>query len=207
MEIQITDAATSSELTLAEPHFDDEATLLSARRVVPLDEVSPYGSQATSRFAHGWMFAATVVGALLLGVVASVAYYSYLNRAPAQLFVDTETIVGGVEGVSTERPQASANVSQVNNTPPDSNPGVTGQGEAASPSPSISSNEAKRPVARRVDVLTSSSTPDEMQAREERKARREAEKRIRELERESRNRKSRNDLTRIREIFEGPQKP
>src|SRR5882762_6160346 len=165
MEIQITDAATSSELTLAEPHFDDEATLLSARRVVPLDEVSPYGSQATSRFAHGWMFAATVVGALLLGVVASVAYYSYLNREPAQLFVDTETIVGGVDGVSTEPPQASANLSQVNNIlPPDSNPALTGQEAPASPSPSIASNEAKRPVARRVDVLTSASTPDEMQA-------------------------------------------
>ncbi|HEX9544828.1 MAG TPA: hypothetical protein VF955_06560 [Pyrinomonadaceae bacterium] len=208
MEAEITDAATSSELPLAEPHFDDEATLLSARRVVPLDEVLPYGSQATSRFARGWMFAATVVGALLLGVAASVAYYSYLNREPAQLFVDTETIVGGVEGVSTEPPQASANVSQVNNTrPPDSNPGVTRQEEPVSPSPSVSSNEAKRPVARRVDVLTSPSSPDEAQAREERKARREVKKRIRELERESRNPKSRNDLSRIREIFEGPQKP
>jgi hypothetical protein len=58
-----------------------------------------------------------------------------------------------------------------------------------------------------VDVLTSPSSDNEMLAREERRARKEARKRIRELERESRNPKSRNDLTRIRDIFEGPQKP
>ena len=207
MEEEIANAETSSELT--EPHFDDEATLLSARRVVPLDEVPPYGSQARSRFARGWMFAATVVGALLLGAVASAAYYSYLNRTSAQSFVDTENIAAGIEGMSTEQRPASTNVSDVNNTTsPNSNPEVTlNEGSAVAPSPAASANESNKPTARRVDVLTSPSTPDEMQAREERQARKEAKKRIRELERESRDRKSRNDLTRIREIFEGPQKP
>lgn len=193
MEEEIASAETSSELT--EPHFDDEATLLSARRVVPLDKVPSYGSQTTSRFARRWMFAATVVGALLLGAVASAAYYSHLNRTSAQSFVNTESIAGGIEGIPTEQRPASTNVPEVNNTTsPDSNPEVT-------------VNEGKKPTARRVDVLTSPSALDEMQAREERQARKEARKRIRELERESRDRKSRNDLTRIREIFEGPQKP
>lgn len=208
MEEEIANAETSSELLLAEPHFDDEATLLSARRVVPLDEVPSYGSQTTSPFARGWMFAATIVGALLLGVVASAAYYSYLNRTSAQSFLDTENIAGGIEGMSTEQRHLSMNVPEVNNTTsPDSNPGVTVNEGAASAPPATSANEGKKPTARRVDVLTSPSTAEEMQAREERQARREAKKRIRELERESRDRKSRNDLTRIREIFEGPQKP
>ncbi len=209
MEEEIANAETSSELPLAEPHFDDEVTLLSARRVVPLDELPAYGSQTASYFARGWMFAATVVGALLLGAVASAAYYSYLNRTSAQSFVNTENIAGGVEGITTEQRPASTNVPEVNNTTsPDSNPEVTlNEGPASAPSPSVSANESKKPTARRVDVLTSPSTPDEAQAREERKARREVKKRIRELERESRNPKSRNDLTRIREIFEGPQKP
>ena len=39
MESELTNAETGLELPLAEPHFDDEATVLSARRVVPLDEV------------------------------------------------------------------------------------------------------------------------------------------------------------------------
>jgi hypothetical protein len=208
MEEEIANAETSTELPLAEPHFDDEATLLSARRVVPLDEVPPYGSQARSRFARWWMFAATVVGALLLGAVASASYYSYLNRTSAQSFVDPENIAGGIEGITTEQHPASTDVPEVNNTTsPDSNPEVTANEGPAPAPPATSANEGKKPTARRVDVLTSPSAAAEMQAREERQARKEARKRIRELERESRDRKSRNDLTRIQEIFEGPQKP
>ena len=57
-----------------------------------------------------------------------------------------------------------------------------------------------------MEVITFPSDRDEEQIREERKAARKEEKRRRrELERE--NRRSRSDLTRIREIFEGPQKP
>jgi hypothetical protein len=200
MEIETTNLESGSEV-LAEPHFDDEATLLSARRVVPLDQVSPYGSQATSRFARGWMFAATVVGALLLGVVASAAYYSYVNREAAPRFLNVENIASGADGMSTSAATNDAspavNAPKVNTTPPaDANAEVTLEEEQSSGSqPAVSS---KRPVARRVDVLTFPSTQEERRA-----ARRQAKAQKQELERESRDR----NLLRIREIFEGPQKP
>jgi hypothetical protein len=196
MESEITNAETSPELPLAEPHFDDEATVLSARRVVPLDEVPPYGSPKTSRLARRWMFAAIVLGSLLLGVVGSAAYYSYLNRRPAQPFVDTEAVAAGVDGMSTEpAPNNDASAKVIENE----NPTSLAQ-------PADSAGETRRPIARRVAVLTFPSNSDEQQARDERKAaRKEAKERKRQLERESR--RSRDDLTRIREIFEGPQKP
>ncbi len=199
METETTNVESNSEV-LAEPHFDDEATVLSARRVVRLDEVSSYGSQATSHFARGWMFAATVVGALLFGVVASAAYYSYLNREAAHPLVNLENIASGADGIATSSASydqsPAANAPQVNTTPPAANAEVTLEAEQSSGSqPAVSS---KGPVARRVDVLTFPSTREERKA-----ARRQAKAQKQELERESRVR----NLLRIREIFEGPQKP
>jgi hypothetical protein len=214
MEAEIPNGETTSELPLAEPHFDDEATVLSARRVVPLDKVPSYGSAMASRLARRWMFAAIVLGSLLLGVVGGAGYYSYLNRRTAQPLVDMEDIAAGVDAMSIEPAQnndarMAANAPEAGNTTAaDSNSEVTvKEGPPAAPPPSVSATEAKKPSARRVDVLASPSSDNEMLAREERRARKEARKRIRELERESRNPKSRNDLTRIRDIFEGPQKP
>jgi hypothetical protein len=207
METEIMNSETHSELPLAEPHFDDEATVLSARRVVPLSETSSHGLQTESRFARGWMFAATVVGALLLGVVASAAYYSYLNREPPHPSVDMENIASGVDGVSTEPASndalTPANAPEVSNATIDANPEViVKQAPASLPQPAAPYNETRKPVAQRVDVLTFPSNRAERRA-----ARRQAKEQRKELERESRDRKSRNDLTRIREIFEGPQKP
>jgi hypothetical protein len=204
MESEITNAETGLELPLAEPHFDDEATLLSARRVVPLDEVSSNGMQAP-RFGRGWIFAATVAGALLLGAFVGTAYYAYVNRESAQQFVDPASVAAGVEGIATapvlvnESP-AAANASEFGKATPADSTAMTANEEQASGPQSVASNEIRKPVARRVDVLTFPSTREERKA-----ARRQARERKRELERESR--KSRNDLTRIREIFEGPQKP
>ncbi len=212
MEAEITNAETSSELPLAEPHFDDEATVLSARRVVPLDEVPSYGSPKASRLARGWMFAAMVLGSLLIGVVGGAAYYSYRNREAAQSFVDVERVAAGVDGMSTEPASNNdagppANMPAVSNATTDASAKVSqNENPASLTHPADSSAEPRRPVARRIEVLTFPSNSDEKQAREERKtARKEAKERRRELERESR--KSRDDLMRIREIFEGPQKP
>jgi hypothetical protein len=206
MESEITNPETGLELPLAEPHFDDEATLLSARRVVPLDEVSSEGLHTAGHFGRSWIFAATIAGALLLGAFVGAAYYSYVNRESAQQFVDPESVVAGVEGIATapaldNESSAAANASEFGNaTPADSTASVTVPHEQTSEPQSAVSVESGKPVARRVDVLTFPSSREERAA-----ARRQAKERKRELERESR--KSRNDLTRIREIFEGPQKP
>ena len=197
MESELTNAETGLELPLAEPHFDDEATLLSARPVVPLDEVPNYGSEKMSRFTRGWMFVVTIVGAMLLGVIAGGAYYSYANRESARQYIKVENIITGAEGWSTETPITSeATVaSGVDHTTAALLPV---EGPASAPQPEISSNQTGKPVARRVDVLTFPSTREEHKA-----ARRQAKAQRKELERASRDR----NVMRIREIFEGPQRP
>jgi hypothetical protein len=202
MESEITTAETGLELPLAEPHFDDEATVLSARPVVPLDEVESYEQQTPSRFARGWVFGATIVGAMLLGVIVGATYYSYTNRQPSQPFVENENIVAGVDGMATEpagNSDAFVTASAVTDTTPaDVGNEVALKETPAVPQPVVSSNENKKPVARRVAVLTSPSSHEERKA-----ARRLAKEQRKELERESGDR----NLTRIREIFEGPQRP
>ena len=214
MEARTTDAENSSEL--AEPHFDDEATVLSARQVVPLDEVPAYESPKSSRLTRKWMFAAIVLGSLLLGVVGGAAYYSYLNRKPAQTFVDTGEIAAGVEGIATEPAVTTVAGARPAAPPPveDATPELSEKEISESlKEPADYPAQTRRAAARRVGVITPASDRDEEEIREEREdqireerkaARKEEKRRKRQLERE---RKARNDLTRIREIFEGPQKP
>lgn len=198
MKSQITTAETGLELPLAEPHFDDEATVLSARPVVPLDQVVSYEEQTPRRFARGWVFAATVAGAMLFGVVIGVAYFSYANRQPSQPFVADESIVAGVDGMAIQpagNSDALAALPEVRQTTP-ANVQTAGAVTKAPVvfQPGVPANETRKPVARRVDVLVGPSS------HEERKA---ARRLARQLEREGRDR----NLTHIREIFEGPQRP
>ena len=213
MQSEITNAETRSDLT--EPHFDDEATVLSARQVVPLDEVPSYESPQTRGLTRRWIFAAIVLGSLLLGVVGGVGYYSYLNREPVQVLANPDELDAGVEGISTE-PTGVANVRTQTPAPAlsDIAPVELSDKEISESlkEPADYADQTRRPAARRVGVITSDRDEEEIredredQIREERKAaRREEKRRRRELERDSR--RSRNDLTRIREIFEGPQKP
>src|SRR5688500_17006739 len=62
----------SSDTPLAEPHFDEEATLLSARRVVPIKKVAV----KKPGFSRPWVFGFALAGALLLGVSVTALYYS-----------------------------------------------------------------------------------------------------------------------------------
>src|SRR6476646_3264120 len=107
MGSELTTAESGLELPLDEPHFDDEATVLSARPVVPLDEVplvepDSYEKHTASRFATGWVFAATVAGAMLLGAAVALAYFSYANRQSVQPSVSDDGIVAGVEALAVE---------------------------------------------------------------------------------------------------------
>jgi hypothetical protein len=203
MGSELTTAETGLDLPLDEPHFDDEATVLSARPVVPLDEVpvdevASYEMQRPSRFARGWVFAATVAGAMLLGAVVAIAYFSYANPQPVQPSVSDDGIVAGVEGLAIEptgnsdAPVTAAEARSLNADP------VAIKEAPAVSRPEVSSSETRKPVARRVAVLTFPSSHEER-----REARRLAKQQRKEMERESRNR----NQTHIREIFEGPQRP
>jgi hypothetical protein len=203
MGSELTTAETGLELPLDEPHFDDEATVLSARRVVPLDEVpvdevESYEKQRPSRFARGWVFAATVAGAMLLGAVVAIAYFSYANPQPVQPAVSDDGIVAGVEGLSIEPTgNNDASVTTAEARSPNADTAVGVKEAPAVSQPEVSSRETRKPVARRVAVLNFPSS------HEERKEARRLAKQQRKEERESRNR----NQTRIREIFEGPQRP
>jgi hypothetical protein len=221
METEITNADTSSEFSLSEPHFDDEATILSARPVVPLDGVPSYQSPYALRLTRRWILAAIVLGSLLLGVVGGAGYYSYLNRSPGHVLLDTDELAAGVEGISTEQARASdvatPDVGRGTPAPSDNAPAELSEKEtsASLKQPADYPGHKRRPVARRVGVITFRTTHDEEQIRkereeqsdDERKAARKEEKRRKHELVEREKRRSRDELTRIREIFEGPQRP
>jgi hypothetical protein len=202
MGSELTTAETGLDLPLDEPHFDDEATVLSARPVVPLDEVpvdegESYEKPTPSRFARGWVFAATVAGAMLLGAVIAIGYFSYANRQPVQPAVSDDGIVAGVEGTIEPTGNSDTAVTAAETRSPNTDTAVGVKEAPVVSQPEVSSRETRKPVARRVAVLNFPSS------HEERKEARRLAKQQRKEERESRNR----NLTRIREIFEGPQRP
>src|SRR5687768_10094950 len=59
---------------LDEPHFDEEATILAAQPVVPLDEV-----KSGKRSQSGVAVALAIGGGLLIGLVAGTLIYRYLG--------------------------------------------------------------------------------------------------------------------------------
>ncbi|HKP45274.1 MAG TPA: hypothetical protein VJT50_01630 [Pyrinomonadaceae bacterium] len=179
----------SPQVSLDEPHFVDEATVLSARPVVPLDEVPD-----KSRLSRGWLLAGTIVGAMLLGGLGSALYVSLFSTPPPQTVFDSDAVVATASG-EVSMPRDLAPIQPDLNT----RPTVDLPDEDTPVQPAKASESApggRRPVARRVDVLT------EPLSREERKA-------ARRLAKEQRREQSRRarDLTRITEIFEGTQRP
>src|SRR6476659_1268344 len=166
MGSELTTAETGLDLRLDEPHFDDEATVLSARPVVPLAEVpvdaESYEQQAPSRFARGWVFAATIAGAMLLGAVVAIAYFSYANPQPVQPAVSDDGIVAGVEGLAIEPTgNSEASVTAAETRSPNADTAVGVREAPAVSQPEVSSRETRKHVARRVDVLTFPSSHEE----------------------------------------------
>ena len=195
-----------AELPLAEPHFDEEATVLSARPVVPLERVA-----ARARRTRALVVGLTFAGAVVVGMVAAGTYYSRLKGTASSGLGNTETIPSGVQARTTETnhpkalPAAPPSLSASSDTAASVNSAASTPVEA-----SEASNEPpKKPVARRVAVITLPRSGGERDGgdRERREARREEKDRKRELKRQDHENKSSRDLLRIREIFEGQHKP
>lgn len=98
----------SPNLVSEEPHFDDERTVLSARRVVPLEKIN-----AKSRHRRQWFLGGAFAIAMMLGA-ASALLASYLKmrnvqNAPAEVTqVDVpEAPVAVVENPPAETPVAA----------------------------------------------------------------------------------------------------
>ena len=98
----------SPNLVSEEPHFDDERTVLSARRVVPLEKIN-----AKSRHRRQWFLGGAFAVAMMLGA-ASALVASYLKmrnvqNVPAEVTqVDVpEASVAVVENPPAETPLAT----------------------------------------------------------------------------------------------------
>jgi hypothetical protein len=197
---------------LAEPHFDEEATVLSARPVVPLKEIK------AERSAKQLLFGLAIAGSLMLGALAATLIY---KRSGTGQTSATNTVASGAAGVAVEAPATSAPAIEpiggaVPETPPQTEIS-TAVKKAVPPASNNASNDASHSASHSTapEVDTSRSTPStELEETElTRDARIEARRLRRRAERQARReaagrpRRSADDLLRIRDIFEGPSRP
>lgn len=205
----------SADSPPAEPHFDDEVTLLSARPVVPIERFT-----RTPVSTRPWVFGFALVGAVLLGVSATALYYSQFRTTGSQAVPNIEKVSAGAQGAATEivagdEPPIDATDTTgstgVGSSSVDSDTSASVKVQAPSVSrttrPLNSSDTAskKSPHLRATVVIDQSSEP-EYETHERRGAKREVKERKR-PNRGGRDDKASDQLLRIREIFEGPQRP
>lgn len=201
-----------AEASLSEPHFDEEATLLSARAVVPLASLKGLTAvKAKTSFPRPWILGLGLVGALLVGIFATAIYYSRLEKNHSKFFDDAE-VAAGVEANTTKSedsfsgPTAAQPAVIADRGAAD----VSRQASARSQPLKSSAGPARNPVARLEAVITEARSSEQAigGAREDRKAaRKQARQEQRRAEREKRDSGSADDLLRIRDIFEGLPRP
>jgi hypothetical protein len=116
MKEQILDTSFETPAPSAQPHFDDERTLLSARRVVPLEKID-----AKERHRRHWLLGGAFAIAMMLGAAtALVASYLKLrtvqNQASEITEVETPAAPLAVANPVTSELPAVENASEVENT-------------------------------------------------------------------------------------------
>lgn len=208
-EVGVEDSsAEDGALTL--PHFDDEATVQSARPVVPLHEVRK-ASRSKRRLILG---AALCLSALVGAVAASLVYSNRAQRAQQSATAASPAAAQeSAAGFTTPSGEVSGAI--VN---PDEAVAVDTEAATATPSddrPEVqnSTRASRQPVKNTrvphpVESVVSQPEPQDREATEE-EIRREERREARRLRRERRinERRAGDGLTRIREIFEGSPRP
>ena len=205
------DQSTSEAEPLTLPHFDDEATVQSARPVVPLHEVKRTALTRRNIFLGVALCLAAVVGAL----VASLIYSQPAQRAPEAA---TATIPDANTTDSEEdfvAPSGEASGSTVN--PQDAvafNTETAASDEADSERPVnrvISRDRQPRignpRVEKRPDLVISQPKIEDRSDLDVRAEEELLRAQRREARRARRERRANDGLTRIREIFEGSPRP
>jgi hypothetical protein len=206
--------SSGADLHLSEPHFDEEATLLSARPVVPIRDVRPE-AHSGRRFALG--LAMTI--SLIFGALGATLIYRQRGPKQATGIVETATQVSeskaqplsGAGGAISEPPVSAPSVSEDLNDLATRE--VRSAGDITQPrkaarlsSPSAESGRANDNRQSAADNRRDQAAMRRAERMEARRLRREAE---REAKRDGRGHKgqSSSDLLRIREIFEGSPRP
>ncbi|MEP6912557.1 MAG: hypothetical protein ABI923_07370, partial [bacterium] len=196
-------------------HFDEEVTLLSARPVVPIEQLT---RKPVSK--RPWVFGLALAGAILLGVSATALYYSQFRTIGSQAVPNIDKFSSGVQGAATEAVTRGEPAIDATDTT-----GSTGAGSSSFDSntsarvktqaPSVSwtsrppnsfNTASKKSAHLRATVVSDPGSESEYETHERRGAKTEAKERKRE-NRGGRDHKSSDELLRIRDIFEGPQRP
>ncbi len=197
----------SSRSSLSKPRFDDEATLLSARPVVPLHELAGTAGQR-----RRLVVALAITAALLIGVLGG-AFYASLgeqvqtqnqqaNESPSRPPSQDRLVTTSTEGEEAvlEEPKLVVVEKGDNST---SNPGRRTDDSVVHGSPATRGmiSGARASVGR----LERDAFADLEDERDVRRTERRRARRLRHAARE--NAEPSDDLLRIREIFEGPPRP
>lgn len=193
-------------LPLAEPHFDEEATLLSARPVVPLEKI-----KAKERSSKRLVFAVAMAGSLMVGALAGTLIYKQRGQQPPTAIVSTA--VPGAAGIAIDEtvraPSVAGEVgSAVTGTLPEAGTGTGNVDEKTVPW--VSSSSASTAVeTKRTRSIRQRRDQRDLRRSDRIDLHRFRSRSERETQRESRSgkRKPSDDLLRIREIFEGPSRP
>jgi hypothetical protein len=189
----------SDNLTLTEPHFDEEATLLSARPVVPLEEI-----KAGQRLGRRLIFGIAIIASLILGALGA----KFIYRSGEQVsVVVSEAARGGAASID-EPVQAPSIVEGA--------AGATTEGLPNAPTAAVKAatwtpvkHEPVRKEVKRRKATPQSSDEKEIRQEERFADRRFEQERERDQRRDARGRQRRSadGLSRIREIFDGPTRP
>jgi hypothetical protein len=190
------------ELPLGEPHFDEEATLLSARPVVLLQEIKAE-EQSRKRLIVGLAMACS----LMMGALVATLIYKRGGQAQSAAI---STAVPGAAGIVVDDPVNPPATPEVGGGAT----GVATQGDATSGEkkslPSVSRSAESIAVESQQKKNLPQQLDEQDLSRDERIEARRLRRRLeRQARRESlgRSRRTSDDLLRIRDIFEGPSRP
>jgi len=209
---------------MSQPHFVEERTLLSARPVVPLEQL-----RTTERSRRGLLLMGAVAFSLVLGACTALAIvYVQQPRSGQPGAVSSQPNATqpnaaeqitppptgpGEESAVVERGSASADAGalrEASNTKPEQekkaavvNASNSENKRVATVSSARISQQNEVPVA----VADAGETDARLNDREERRDERREERRVRREEIRQRRVNSGDDLFRIREIFEGRRRP
>ena len=178
------------------PHFDDERTVLSARPVVPLEQIN-----AKVRHRRHWVLGGAFAIAMILGAASALvaSYLKLRNAATPVVEVETSAPLAVAESTPAEEPvvaeteteQPVSEESPKKETPPVKHDRVAKHvDELYEPSPTKKVSEAEE-----LDRIRDAVLYDEWQERRARRAERRERRRL--------DRYNNRDLSNLDEIFEG----
>ena len=202
-----TDHPAVADPSLSLPHFDEDATLLSARPVVPLHEV-----KAEKRSKRRVILGLTILAASLLGAITATLLLmqhekNLQSAAEAEVNQPIVSSSGAAGGSTSQSSEVRGPALAEQNDEPEMPevPSTRDSSIKKRPTPAISRSSARparagNPDYERAEDFETDET--ELRRVERRDARREARR-----ERRQRREQISDDLLRIREIFEGSPRP